>query len=127
MAIAQGIFHSVGETVEVDEEMMNAVTALSGSGPGFIFRIMECFVSAGERVGFDTPTALRLVSQTFLGAAALANESDRSLAQLREMVTSPGGTTAAGLDYFDKNSLTTIIQGAVEAAHQRGVELGKEG
>jgi pyrroline-5-carboxylate reductase len=125
MAIATGIFNSVGKTVEVDEEMMNAVTALSGSGPGFIFRIMECFVSAGKNVGFDTHTALHLVIQTFLGAATLADESDLSLAQLREMVTSPGGTTAAGLNYFDENGLTSIIQGAVEAAHQRGMELGK--
>jgi pyrroline-5-carboxylate reductase len=125
MALAQGIFHSVGETVVVDEGMMNAVTALSGSGPGFIFRIMESFVSAGESVGFEAHTALRLVMQTFLGTAALANESDLSLAQLREMVTSPGGTTAAGLNYFEENGLTTIIQGAVEAACRRGVELGK--
>jgi pyrroline-5-carboxylate reductase len=109
----------------VDEDMMNAVTALSGSGPGFIFKIMECFVSAGESVGFDTDRALRLVIQTFLGSTALAGASEMSLAQLREMVTSPGGTTAAGLKYFDDNDLATIIQGAVKAANDRGVELGK--
>lgn len=125
MAIAQGILDSVGETVVVDEDMMNAVTALSGSGPGFIFKIMECFVSAGESVGFDTDTALRLVIQTFLGSTALAGASEMSLAQLREMVTSPGGTTAAGLKYLDDNDLATIIQGAVKAANDRGVELGK--
>lgn len=125
MDIARAIFTAVGETVAVNEDMMNAVTALSGSGPGFVFQIMECFVSAGERLGFDADTALRLVARTFLGSTALADTSNLSLAQLREMVTSPGGTTAAGLKYFDENGLATIIQGAVKAAYDRGVELGK--
>ncbi len=125
MDAGKGIFDSVGKTVVVGEEMMNAVTALSGSGPGFIFKIMECFVEAGEQLGFNTETALLLTIQTFLGSAALADGAKQSLAQLREMVTSPGGTTAAGLRFFDENGLTTIIKGAVEAACNRAVELGK--
>ena len=76
-------------------------------------------------MGFDRETALLLVIQTVLGAAQLANESEKSLSELREMVTSPGGTTAAGLAVFEKKGFQGIIREAVEAACERGVELGK--
>lgn len=125
MAIARGIFDAVGESVIVKEEMMDAVTALSGSGPGYIFKIMESFVDVGEKLGFDEETSIRLVVQTVLGAAHLARESEKSLSQLREMVTSPGGTTAAGLAVFERKGLEGVIQEAVEAACKRSVELGK--
>ena len=125
MEIARGILDAVGETVIVKEEMMDAVTALSGSGPGYIFKIMESFVDAGEKLGFDRETAIRLVLGTTLGASYLANESEKSLSQLREMVTSPGGTTAAGLAVFERKGLEGVIREAVEAARDRGVELGK--
>ncbi len=120
------IFDAVGETVIVQEEMMDAVTALSGSGPGFLFKIMECFVEAGERLGFDQEIARRLVVQTFLGATHLAEESGKALSTLREMVTSPGGTTEAGLALFERKGIETIIREVVEAAHKKGVELGKK-
>jgi len=119
------IFSAVGKTVIVDEGMMDAVTALSGSGPGFVFRIMECFVEAGETLGFDRETALLLIKQTFLGASHLADESDSALSKLREMVTSPGGTTAAGLASFDKNGLSEVIRSSLKAACDRSIELGK--
>ena len=122
---ARAIFDAVGETVIVEERMMDAVTAISGSGPGYLFRIMECFVEAGTEVGFDEETSLLLVVQTVLGAARLAKESDKSLTQLREMVTSPGGTTAAGLGVFDSRGLEGNIREVVKAARDRGVELGK--
>lgn len=125
MEAARGIFCAVGDTVEVKESMMDAVTALSGSGPGFIFRFMECMVEAGVDSGLDKATSLRLVVQTFLGAAHLAKESDNSLSGLREMVTSPGGTTAAGLAMFERMGLEKIIQKAIEAAFKRSIELGK--
>jgi len=125
MAIAKKIFDAVGESVEVEEPMMDAVTAVSGSGPAYVFRIMECMVSAGVAVGLEEDTALRLVMQTFLGAACLAKESEDSLASLRERVTSPGGTTEAGLKVFESESLDSIIHKAVEAACRRSVELGK--
>ncbi|MDP6178472.1 MAG: pyrroline-5-carboxylate reductase, partial [Desulfatiglandales bacterium] len=83
MAIARGIFDAVGESVIVKEEMMDAVTALSGSGPGYIFKIMESFVDVGKKLGFDEETSIRLVVQTVLGAAHLARESEKSLSQLR--------------------------------------------
>lgn len=125
MGLAGRIFAAVGETVIVEEAMMDAVTALSGSGPGYVFRLMECFAEAGKEVGFDEETALRLVKQTFLGAAHLAAQSPETLARLREMVTSPGGTTAAGLAVLDQKGLHGIIQEAVKAACARSVALGK--
>ena len=79
LELARAIFDAVGETVIVKEEMMDAVTAVSGSGPGYMFRIMECFVQAGVAVGFDEETSLGLVIQTVLGAAHLANESDKEV------------------------------------------------
>ena len=126
MAVAKTIFSAVGITVEVEEEMMNAVTALSGSGPGYVFRMMECMLEAGTNVGLEQDVALKLVIQTFIGAARLAGESESSLSDLRKMVTSPGGTTAAGLGVFEESGLKDIIVKAVDAACQRGVELGKD-
>lgn len=125
MTIARQIFEAVGETVEVEETMMDAVTAVSGSGPGYVFRMMECMVEAGVAVGLERETSLQLVMQTFLGAAHLAKESGRSLSQLREMVTSKGGTTAAGLDAFDKMGLEEVIGNGVKAACERSIELGE--
>ena len=125
MEIAGSIFEAVGEAVTVSEDMMDAVTAISGSGPGYFFRLMECFVDAAEKIGFDRSTSLRLVMQTALGAVHLASTSEKSLGELREMVTSPGGTTAAALAVFEEKRLANIIEEAVKAALDRGVELGK--
>jgi len=125
MAMSRTIFDAVGDTVEVEETMMDAVTALSGSGPGYVFRMMECMVDAGVAVGLERDTTISLVVQTFLGAAHLAKKSDDSLSQLREKVTSPGGTTAEGLAIFDKMGLEDITRKAVEAACKSSVELGK--
>ena len=126
MKVAEGIFQAVGKTVFVDEKMMDSVTAISGSGPGYVFKIMELFVEAAQKQGFDSESALLLVLQTFLGAAQLADKSDLSLSQLREMVVTPGGTTAAGISFFDEKKLDEIIQGAVDAARDRSAELGKK-
>ena len=125
MALAKGIFDAVGETVIVEENMMDAVTALSGSGPGYVFRIMECMVEAGVAVGLAPETAKKLTIQTFLGAAYLARDSEDSLGTLREKVTSPGGTTAAGLAVFDERGLKDILVKAIDSACKRGEELGK--
>ncbi len=125
MRIAKKIFGAVGDTVEVDEKMMDAVTALSGSGPGYVFRMMECMVDAGMSVGLEKETALNLVVQTFIGAAHLAKASDDSLSELREKVTSPGGTTAAGLAVFDEKGLKEMTIAAIKAACSRSLELGR--
>ena len=127
MALARHIFSAVGETVAVDESMMDAVTAVSGSGPGYVFRMMECMVQAAVSAGLEEETSMGLVVQTFLGAAHLAKESEDSLSMLREKVTSPGGTTAEGLATFDRLGLKEMTVKAVEAACRRSVELGKEG
>jgi pyrroline-5-carboxylate reductase len=125
MDIARKVFEAVGKTIVVDEQMMDAVTALSGSGPGYLFRIMELLTAAARKYGFDDKTSLLLVIQTVLGSAHLADESELSLSRLREMVTSPGGTTAAALDFFEEKGLGDIIEGAIDAAYRRSTELGK--
>jgi pyrroline-5-carboxylate reductase len=127
MAIARNIFGAVGETVEVREGLMDAITAVSGSGPGYVFKIMECMVDAGVAVGLESATSRHLVAQTFLGAARMAKESEYPLSRLREMVTSPGGTTAAALAVFEEMGLEDTVRKAIEAACQRSVELGKKG
>ncbi len=121
MAVA--IFSQVGETVIIGEEMMDAVTALAGSGPGYLFLIMEAFVDAGVMLGLERGIALRLAIQTTLGSAQLARESTESLAELRDRVTSPGGTTSSGLAVLNERGLTEIIIDAVEAAWRRSKEL----
>jgi len=121
--MAVKIFSQVGETVIVDEEMLDAVTAMSGSGPGYIFQIMENFVDAGLKLGLTREVACRLIVQTVLGAAQLAKESKESLAELRDAVTSPGGTTSRGLAVMRERDLVNIIIEAVEAAYRRSKEL----
>jgi pyrroline-5-carboxylate reductase len=125
MTLATNIFNAVGETVVVEEAMMDAVTAVSGSGPGYVFRLMECMVEGGAAVGLDRDVCKRLVIQTFLGAAHLAKGSEDSLKRLREKVTSPGGTTAAGLAVFEEMGLEEMIGKVIDAACRRGEELGK--
>ncbi len=124
MRIAAQIFSAVGETVIVNEELMDAVTAISGSGPGYFFRFMEALVDAGVRIGIDRETCLKLVLSTGLGATKLATQSDKSLKELREMVTSPGGTTEAALRVFNERGFEEIIISAIESAHKRAKELG---
>jgi len=127
LRIARTIFGAVGETVEVTEAQMDAVTALSGSGPGYVFRIMECMVAAGAGIGLAEETARRLVLQTFLGSAHLAQASDEPLTELRRKVTSPGGTTAAGLAVLEARGLEDMIIAAVKSACARSQELGRSG
>lgn len=124
MNIALEIIRAVGIAFIVDEVMMDAVTAVSASGPGFVFKLMECFVEATEKQGFDKDTATKMVIQTFSGASLLAESSESSLSELRKMVTSPGGTTEAGLKFLDTNRISEIIDGTIETAKDRSIELG---
>ncbi len=124
--IALDIFNSVGETIIVREDLMDLITAVSGSGPGFIFRIMEHIVDAAIRLGLKGEDAKRLVIQTFLGASFLSKESNKPLSELRRMVTSPGGTTEAGLSVFEKMGLGDIIYEAIDAAYRRSIEIKKQ-
>jgi pyrroline-5-carboxylate reductase len=124
LTLARRIFTAIGIAVEVEESLMDAVTGLSGSGPGYVFLIIEALVDAGVRVGLTGDVALQLAAQSLLGAARLCLKGGRSPAELREMVTSPGGTTLAGLKVLGKGRLRETLIAAVEAATHRSAELG---
>lgn len=126
--IARRLFFSVGKVVFVENEsLMDLVTGLSGSGPAYFFLVLEAMVEAGVRGGLDEGDALVLAAQTALGAARLALEGDRSLKELREMVTSPGGTTVEGLKALNGRGVPEAFAEAVEAAARRSRELSGGG
>lgn len=111
-------------TIE-DEALMDAVTAVSGSGPAYLFHFIECLTAAGEGAGLPSETARLLAMQTVYGAAALARTSGEDPAKLREQVTSPGGTTAAALSVLmGEERLKNLMREAVAAARKRSIELG---
>ncbi|MFK7839076.1 MAG: pyrroline-5-carboxylate reductase [Bdellovibrionales bacterium] len=114
-----------GKTAWVeDEDLMNAVTAVSGSGPAYIFHLIEAMATAGEHVGLDAETSMILARQTVIGSAALAgSQSDTSATALRENVTSPNGTTAAALDVLMDGRFQDILNAALMAAKKRGEDL----
>ncbi len=126
METAKSIFRAFGEVIEVKEAAMDLVTALSGSGPAYFFLIMEALIEAGQGLGLEKPAAEKLVKETALGAAKLAKISSRSPAQLREEVTSPGGTTEAALKVFKEANVRKIIFQAVEAAKNRAEQLSRD-
>ncbi|CAG1065816.1 pyrroline-5-carboxylate reductase [uncultured bacterium] len=124
--LAAALFSTVGSvTVIEDESLMDAVTALSGSGPAYVFLFMEALIEGGVKLGLPRETATQLAMQTVSGAAALAKESPKELSELRSMVTSPGGTTMAGLKKLGDGGFCEIIEKALEAAAQRAGELAK--
>ena len=122
--VAGQIFEAVGITVIVKEELMDAVTGLSGSGPAYAFVIIEALADAGVRMGLGRDIALTLSAQTMLGAAKLCIESGKHPAELKDMVTSPGGTTIAGLKALEDGKIRATLMAAVEAATLRSKELG---
>ena len=126
-ALADDMLSAVGEVVWVeDESLMDAVTAVSGSGPAYVFLLAECLAEAGRAAGLDAKLAERLARATVAGSAALLEASDLSAAQLRANVTSPGGTTAAALEILGgPDGLQTLMTAAVAAATKRGRELAK--
>ena len=109
--------------VEIEEHHLNAVTALSGSGPSYVYLFLEALIDAGVRVGLDRKTAYTLVAQTVMGSASLALETGKHPAVLKEMVTSPGGTSIAGLHKMESAGFRGIIMDGVKAAHDRAREL----
>jgi pyrroline-5-carboxylate reductase len=121
--LTRAILDAVGISFEVDEKLMDAVTGLSGSGPAYFFLIIEALIDAGVKMGLPQELAAKLSAQTMLGAARLCLQSDKQPAQLREMVTSPGGTTAAGLKVLNEGKVHEIFISAVEAATKRSKEL----
>jgi pyrroline-5-carboxylate reductase len=119
------IFNSIGKSLILEEKYFDAVTGLSGSGPAYVFTFIEALIDAGLKVGLNRSDAELLVLQTVLGSVKLAMDSKEHPAQLRAMVTSPGGTTIAGLHELEAAGFNGIIMDAVEAATERSKELGK--
>ena len=124
--MAMTIFDSIGKTVFIGENyLMDAITGLSGSGPAYIFLIVEALADAGVKVGLSRQEALFLSAQTVLGAAKMLMETKEHPGQLRDRVTSPGGTAIAGLATLEKGGLRTTLINAVEVATNRSRELGE--
>jgi pyrroline-5-carboxylate reductase len=126
VARAQRIFSAIGIIVEVEEDQIDAVTALAGSGPAFIYTVIEALAEGGKKMGLAPNVALTLATQTVLGAAQLALESRKSPGELIKMVVTPGGTTAAGLDMMKKLGTSESLIAAIEAATKRGQEMAEE-
>ena len=125
--LAENILRSVGIALWVENESeIDAVTAISGSGPAYFFLLMEAMEQTALELGLDEQTAQLLVQQTALGAAKIALESDKSPQQLRHQVTSPGGTTEEALKTFEKEGFTQLVSKALHAARDRSIELSKE-
>lgn len=124
--LANSILRSLGDVVEVKEELMDAVTALSGSGPAYLFLIIESLIEAGVQHGLSYSVARRLVLSTVVGAGRLMQESGEEAAVLRARVTSPGGTTAAALGELEARDVRGALAAAVSAAANRSRELGMD-
>jgi pyrroline-5-carboxylate reductase len=122
--LAKAIFDCVGKSIAIHEPLMDAVTGLSGSGPAYVFLIIEALTDAGVHLGMTRAQALTLVTQTVMGSVKLLSHTGDHPALLREKVTSPGGTTAAGLYKLEEGGLRKILIDAVIAATQKSKELG---
>jgi len=125
MQVIKDIFMSIGLLLALPEKYMNAVTALSGSGPAFFAYFVEAMIEGGVRMGLGKDDAATLAVQTFLGTARLL-DTGMNPSKLREMVTSPGGTTAAGLKLFEEKGFKEIVIASIEASTKRAKELGGE-
>lgn len=123
---AQSILGSLGQEIFMDDERyLNMATALSGTGPGYVFMVMEAMIDAGVHLGFSRHVATQLVFQTMRGSVEFAAQSEKHVAELRNQVTSPGGTTAAALYHLEKGGLRTVLSRGIWAAYQRAVALGQ--
>ena len=123
--LAKAILSSVGIAIEMREHLLDAVTGLSGSGPAYVCLVIEALADGGVRSGIPRADALRLAAQTVMGTAAMVIETGEHPAVLKDMVTSPGGTTISGLAVLEKHALRSALIEAVTAATQRSADLGK--
>ena len=126
MARAAAIFESVGQAVIVEEKYLDVVTGLSGSGPAYVFVFLEALADGAVRMGLPRKEAWLLACQTVLGSAKLARDSGMHPGQLKDQVTSPGGTTIAGLHALEKGGFRGVVMDAVAAATTKSKELGKK-
>lgn len=124
MNVSVAIFDAIGKTVIVEEEQLDAVTGLSGSGPAYVFLIIDALADAGVKVGLSRETSLLLAAQTVLGAATLLQETGEHPGRLKDLVTSPGGTAIAGIHTLEEGGLRTTLINAVERATERARVLG---
>lgn len=122
--LARRLFEAVGKVVEVDEHLIDAVTGLSGSGPGYVAVMIEALIDGGVAVGLPRATATQLAIQTVLGTAELLQTTGIHPAELKDRVTSPGGTTIAGISHLESVGFRSALIGAVQAAYERSRELG---
>lgn len=120
---AEALLSSVGVVVRIDESLIDAVTGLSGSGPAYVFLMAEALIEAGVLAGLPRPTAETLAIQTLVGSATLLRDDPRSAAELRAAVTSPGGTTAAGLRVLEQRGVRAALLDAVLGARDRSIEM----
>lgn len=125
MQQALALFRAVGIAVEVEEKWMDTVTGLSGSGPGYILLLLEAFIDAGVLMGLPRPIARDLLLQTVAGTVKMVRETGKHPAELKDLVTSPGGTTIRGLAVLEEQGVRGAIMRAIEAATLRSQELGK--
>ncbi|MGH7164155.1 MAG: pyrroline-5-carboxylate reductase [Nitrospiraceae bacterium] len=123
--MARAIFESVGKVVEVEERLMDAATGLSGSGPAYVYVMIEALADGGVKMGLPRPVAELLAAQTILGAARMVLETGEHPGRLKDRVASPGGTTIAGLHALETGRLRATLISAVEAATKRSQELGQ--
>ena len=126
-AETRAMLDALGKTVRVENErQIDMATALSATGPTYIYLMMEALIDAGVHMGFSRHVAQELVHQTMLGSVLFARESHKHPAELRNMVTSPGGTSAEAIYQMEKGSLRTVLSKAVWAAYQKAEALGKK-
>ncbi|MCH9057700.1 MAG: hypothetical protein IIB55_03625 [Planctomycetes bacterium] len=125
-ALALRIFEAVGDVIRIDEQLMDAFTAVAGSGPAYVFYLAQAMSTAATKLGFDEAQAKQIVQRTIAGAGALLAESPDSPEALRAAVTSRGGTTAAATAVLDESSVMQAMIDAITAAHDRGRELSRE-
>jgi pyrroline-5-carboxylate reductase len=124
--IVRQIFEAPGILEKVNEDLMDTVTALSGSGPAYIFEMIQSMCNAAENLGLPREIALQLTVQTVAGAAEMLTQKMGTPVELRNAVTSPGGTTAAGLAVMKDEKFAELINNVIKAAHDRSIELGKK-